>query len=209
MQLLTPVILAIETTTDICSVSLSLGDRILDRCESAPREHTRLLLPMIDSLLQEGGIKLSDLNAFACTVGPGSFTGVRIGTAVVQALSFASNKPVVLISTLRAIAQHAYLSEHHEHVFAHLDAGQKEIYGACFAIDQFGIMQAITKESILNPNQLLLPKGNWISVHDLPNARGLLQIAKMEFARGKVVYAEQVQPVYLDREHLFKKSGSL
>jgi tRNA threonylcarbamoyladenosine biosynthesis protein TsaB len=142
-------------------------------------------------------------------VGPGSFTGVRIGTAVTQSLSFTAMKPVVLISTLRAIAQHAYnnSSALSSQVFASLDAGQKEIYGAFFKVDDSGIMQALSKESLMKPTEIALPDSAWKLVQDqLPNAESMLQIAKADYAKGLVVRAEEVQPVYLDTwQQLTKK----
>lgn len=192
-----PLLLAIETTTNSCAVGLSLENRILERNVIAAREHTRLLLPMIDSVLEEAGISLFNLQALACTIGPGSFTGVRIGAAVTQALSFASSKPVILISTLRAIAQQAYFSSHHSQVFANLAAGQGEIYGALFKIDEIGIMQACSEEKIFNPAQVVLPEGDWVSVQNLPEARSLLEIAQAEYQKGSLVSAEEIQPKYL------------
>lgn len=187
-------------------MGLAFNNQIVHRYGSASREHTRVLLPMIDSLLKEAELHLSDLDALACTIGPGSFTGVRIGTAVMQALSIASGKPVILISTLQAIAQHAYMTNKYERVFARLDAGQKEIYGACFAVDEKGIMQATSKESMMDPNNVILPPGNWVTVEGLPNADSLLKLARAKYELGDFVSAQDVQPVYLDNGQLFKKS---
>lgn len=193
-----PKILVLDTSTDACTVGLLIEGKVLQLSETAPREHTRLLLPMVQSILNEAQIELCDLDALACTIGPGSFTGVRIGTALVQGFSFAVNKPVILISTLRAIAQEAFQLGNHRKVFAYLDAGQKEIYGACFLLNEQGIMQAMTKEALMNPNNITLPEpeADWVRVKDLPKANSLLQIAKVEFENGNAVSAEKVQPNY-------------
>jgi tRNA threonylcarbamoyladenosine biosynthesis protein TsaB len=164
---------------------------------------------MIDNVLKEAGITLTDLNAFAVTVGPGSFTGVRIGTAMMQALSFASGIPVVPVSTLRAMAQEAYIRNRYEQVFVRLDAGKNEIFGACFCLDEIGIkadikkgiMSAVTQESVMDPNNLVLPDGNWVTVQSPPTAASVLAIAAYEYERGAAVSAEELQPVYISAGH--------
>ncbi|MDV3241166.1 MAG: tRNA (adenosine(37)-N6)-threonylcarbamoyltransferase complex dimerization subunit type 1 TsaB, partial [Methylocaldum sp.] len=102
-------ILAIETATEACSAALLIDDTVLERYELAPQQHNRLILPMIDSLLAEAGIKVSQVDALAFGRGPGSFTGVRIAAGVAQGISFAVDLPVVPVSTLAALAQDALI----------------------------------------------------------------------------------------------------
>ena len=83
-------ILAVDTATENCSVALMIGDDVISRCEYAPREHTTKILPMIDAVMAEAGIKLKQLDALAYGRGPGSFTGVRIGIGIAQGLTFIS-----------------------------------------------------------------------------------------------------------------------
>ncbi len=81
-------VLAIETSTPACSVALNLGERLISRYSEEPRSHTRVVMSMVDAVLKEAGIKATALNGLAVTLGPGSFTGLRIGFAAVQGLAF-------------------------------------------------------------------------------------------------------------------------
>lgn len=205
-----PIILAIETSTDICSVGLCIGDRILVRSGTTAREHTRLLLPMIESLLEEANIKLSELSALCCTVGPGSFTGIRIGTAMTQALAFALDKSVILVSTLRLIAQTAFVTSHHSKILAQLNLSQKERVEGHFVLNEaLGLMEAISEERIVDIalDDKIIPDAGFVTVGDLPNVECLLQIARFEYEKGSVVQAGEVEPVYLSNSELFRKTN--
>ncbi|MGZ8239577.1 MAG: tRNA (adenosine(37)-N6)-threonylcarbamoyltransferase complex dimerization subunit type 1 TsaB, partial [Methylobacter sp.] len=98
-------LLAVETSTEACSVALYIDGNVSERFELTPKEHTRLILPMIDSLMSDAGLKPQQLDALAFGCGPGSFTGVRIATGVIQGIAFGADLPVVPVSTLAAIAQ--------------------------------------------------------------------------------------------------------
>jgi len=202
-------ILAIETTQEACSVALKVGDTLFEHTNTSPREHARLLLPTLHQLLQEAELTVPDLQVLALSCGPGSFTGVRIGAAFIQGLSFGLGKPVVLVSTLRAAAQAAYRINNTPHVFATLDARMNEIYWGLYAVDENGIMQSQSKESVQNPNEIpnemmlsegLLSQGSWVKSSVLPLAQDVAKIAAAEYMLGHVVYSEGVQPVYLRNE---------
>ncbi len=98
-------ILALDTATEACSVSLGIGDRSIDRYVELERGHAEQLLPMVDAVLAEGGISLSSLDAIAFGRGPGGFTGVRLAASVAQGLAFGAQVGVVPISDLAAVAQ--------------------------------------------------------------------------------------------------------
>ncbi|MGB5456905.1 MAG: tRNA (adenosine(37)-N6)-threonylcarbamoyltransferase complex dimerization subunit type 1 TsaB, partial [Gammaproteobacteria bacterium] len=98
-------ILAVDTATEACSAALYLDGEIHQQFRVAPREHSHIILPMIDQLLSDSGIRVSDLDVLAFGRGPGSFMGVRIAAGVAQGIAFAWDLPVVPISTLAAIAQ--------------------------------------------------------------------------------------------------------
>ena len=98
-------ILSIDTSGTCCSVALGIDNTRLVRRASTPREHVRLLMPMVDETLAESGIKLSSLDAIAFTHGPGSFTGLRIGFGVIQGLAFGADLPVIACSSLQVMAQ--------------------------------------------------------------------------------------------------------
>ncbi|VAW95489.1 tRNA threonylcarbamoyladenosine biosynthesis protein TsaB, partial [hydrothermal vent metagenome] len=88
-------LLAIETATDACSAALSIDGELRERFEIAPRAHTERILPMIDELMAEADITISQVDAMAFGCGPGAFTGVRIAVGVTQGIAFAADLPVV------------------------------------------------------------------------------------------------------------------
>ena len=99
-------LLAIDTVTEACSVALfGVGDTILERYIVEERGHSNLVLGMIDSLLSEAGIGRDDLDALAVDIGPGSFTGVRIGIGIGQGLSLGLGLPLIGVSSLMVLAE--------------------------------------------------------------------------------------------------------
>ena len=126
-------ILALDTATEGCSVSLGIGDRHIDRYVELERGHAEQLLPMIDEVLAEGGLTLGDLDAIAFGRGPGGFTGVRLAASVAQGLAFGAGIGVVPISDLAAVAQHVcQLDLSVRRVLVVNDARMREVYWAAF-----------------------------------------------------------------------------
>jgi len=122
-------ILAFDTSTEYCSTALHLDDgSILKKEIRAVRQHSELLLPMIQETLSEAGLRLTDLDGLAFGAGPGSFTGLRIACGVAQGLAFATELPVIGISTLEAIAQ----QNTHDKIVVAMDARMGEIYLAAY-----------------------------------------------------------------------------
>jgi tRNA threonylcarbamoyladenosine biosynthesis protein TsaB len=197
-------LLAIDTSTDACSVALNLDGRIYERFEIIPRTHTRLLLPLVDALLKETNTVLAELDAFAFGRGPGSFTGIRIACSVIQALGFGLNKHVVPVSTLRALAEGALQSSGVTQVLAHLDAGLGAEYWGLFEKGESGIMQPASEEHLGPIDQIGLPPGAWQRVTGYPHAGDIARIAVFEYHRGHTVLAASALPVYL-RDEIVKK----
>lgn len=100
-----PLLLHIETATEVCSVALSEGDRLLAVCESADgNSHSKNLLPFIDELCRKSGRALRDIDGVAVSVGPGSYTGLRIGVSTAKGIAYALQVPVMAVGTLESIA---------------------------------------------------------------------------------------------------------
>src|SRR6185295_11945340 len=113
------------------------------------RGHAEHILPMIDSLLAEGGVALSAVDALAFGRGPGGFTGVRLAASVTQGLAFAANLPVVAVSDLAAVAQRALDVEPSAmRMLICNDARMKEVYWACFERDAAGLAAAVGAERV-------------------------------------------------------------
>lgn len=148
-------ILAIETSTAACSVALSVGESRFSRYSEEPRSHTRLIMAMVDAVLVEAGIAVAALDAIAVTVGPGSFTGLRIGFATAQGLAFGAQVPVIAVSTLEVMAQtysRKYDSRDQQTgiVMSLLDARMGEFNCGAYELDSAGEFQAIMEDQLLS-----------------------------------------------------------
>lgn len=129
-------ILGIETATSICSVGLAGGEQIIAELRfNIKNVHAEILAESIQQLLKLSGVALQHLTAFAVSIGPGSFTGLRIGLATAKGLAFTSGKPLVAISTLKAQAAagvQCSVSRKEYVVIPVIKAREGEVYTACF-----------------------------------------------------------------------------
>jgi tRNA threonylcarbamoyladenosine biosynthesis protein TsaB len=128
-------ILAIETSSDACSVAVSHNGLIQETFIVQPREHNRILLPMVEELLRGQRLTMQDIDALTFGAGPGSFTGLRLSASVVQGLAFAACKPVIPISSLAALAYSAgaYLNrDTPQTLVTVMDARLQDVYFAVF-----------------------------------------------------------------------------
>src|SRR5258707_1196536 len=116
-------LLALETSTEACSVALSLDGAVVERFELGQR-HGERLLPMVQEILSESGVALTQLDALAFGRGPGSFTSLRIGAGVTQGLAFGADLPVVPVSSLAVLAQ----GENAAKILAAFDARMRQVY---------------------------------------------------------------------------------
>jgi tRNA threonylcarbamoyladenosine biosynthesis protein TsaB len=141
-------ILAIDTSSAWCSVALSVGstpEQVVERHELLGPGASQHLLPWITELLATEGIRLRDLDAIAVGIGPGAFTGVRLGVAVVQGLAFAADLPVAPVASLDAIAASALthplikaMDEGKHHFTVAIDARMGEVYWANYSVRKAG-----------------------------------------------------------------------
>jgi len=215
-------ILALETATDACSAALLIDDDLFVEFELAPRQHTKLILPMVGKVLAAAGIALTELDAIAFGRGPGAFTGLRIAAGVTQGLALAADLPVIPISTLAALAQQSYETHQHTHIMVALDARINEVYWGCYvAQDDKLILHA--EEQVLLPQAVeleSLPHESWVGVgsgwsvyadvlqdkigkvqhiypDSIPSAASIARLAADEFNAGRSLAVEEAQPVYL------------
>lgn len=215
-------ILALDASTDACSVALYLNGETSHIFELAAKSHTQRLLPMVDEILQAANCSLKDLDAIAYGRGPGSFTGLRICMGVVQGLAFGANLPVIPVSTLQAMVQ-GFVTENPQTslpLLVTLDARMDEVYWGLFSADK--IPNALSAEHVMKPAdvceqdvvtqlnkkfvaigpgwhyadlQNIVPENLVQDVH--PNAQHMLPLALEAFQNGKIQSILDAQPVYL------------
>jgi tRNA threonylcarbamoyladenosine biosynthesis protein TsaB len=190
-------ILALDTSTEACSVALYSDGKISSRYEIAPQRHALLLLPYCDELLAEANIKPADLSAIAFGRGPGR-------------IAVAHNIPVIPVSSLQVLAQTAYMENQSHKIFAGIDARMGEIYFGKFELNQNNIMELIGEEVVAKLEKLGLDEkkdqkdkafraGSAFQTKDIiyPHAEALLAIALNCYQNKKTVSAEVAIPVYL------------
>lgn len=213
-------LLALDTATHGCSIALLVNDHVEERQLDAPRVQAEAVLPMVERLLAESGMKLGGLDAVAFGRGPGAFTGLRVAASVAQGLAFGAGLPVVPVSELAALAWGAHRVHSASQVVACLDARMGEVYWAAYGVSGRDVM-ALSGESLSSPGDLQLQaKGPWFgagsgwAVHrealkervpkllgvapDLaPTAADIVRLAARAFSQGTALPAEEALPVYL------------
>ncbi|KAF3976940.1 MAG: tRNA (adenosine(37)-N6)-threonylcarbamoyltransferase complex dimerization subunit type 1 TsaB [Methylococcales symbiont of Iophon sp. n. MRB-2018] len=223
-------LLAVETSTEACSVALHIDGEFAERFQIAPREHTKLILPMIDSLMADAGLKPQQLDALAFSRGPGSFTGVRISTGVIQGIAFGADLPVVPVSTLAAIAQHYFKIAESDYAFTAMDARMGEIFWGVYQKNQQGFAELLGDEAVTLAENIIFPDrlgqgiGSAWGVYQqvlsnrlgdclagfelghLPRASAIADLGVLGFEQGKAVDVEKAIPVYL-RDKVAKKES--
>ncbi|WP_448547808.1 tRNA (adenosine(37)-N6)-threonylcarbamoyltransferase complex dimerization subunit type 1 TsaB [Thalassotalea fusca] len=223
--------LAIDASTEACSVALSVDGHVTHEFEHCPQSHSLVLLPMVDRVLKQAKVSLSELDGIIYGRGPGSFTGVRIGIGVVQGLAFAANLRLVGVSTMQAMAQQAYSEHGQTSVLAAIDARMSEVYTCLFQVDADGVMQPVTQEQVLPPEQVspTLPEGvssayavgtGFDAYADVlsalkaqsespqvlyPNAKAMLPCGMALFEQGESLAPEDAQPTYVRDTVSWKK----
>ncbi|MEN1972692.1 tRNA (adenosine(37)-N6)-threonylcarbamoyltransferase complex dimerization subunit type 1 TsaB [Luteimonas sp. MJ204] len=185
-------LLAIETSTEACSVAVMVDGAVSERFEIAPRRHAELVLPWAETLLAEAGLRRVDLDAIAVSRGPGAFTGVRLGISIAQGIALALDLPLVPVSTLSVLAlgglrtrreacrdapDHAAIVDADTDVdvadvealpggfiLAAIDARMGEVYAGSFVRDGDGL-RALDREVVAAPDAVELPPGgSWHGV---------------------------------------------
>lgn len=212
-------LLAIDTATEACSVALWSNGQVRERFDVAPRRHAELALPWAQALLDEAGLRKSQLDAIAVGRGPGAFTGVRLAVSLAQGMALALDLPVVPVSTLATLAMQAPQGQ----VAAAIDARMGEVYLGLFERSADDCLP-LADEAVLPPEQVTLPDGAWHAVGTglaaadglltqrhharwlsvdaaaLPHAADVARLAVQAFARGQAVAADRLEPAYLRQQ---------
>lgn len=225
-------LLALDTSSEGCSAALLVNGSVTERFDLAPRGHTRLLMPMIRELLAEQNLAPADLDALAFACGPGSFTGLRIATGVIQGLAWGLEIPVIPVSSLATVALNAierFDVAEGDGLAVAFDARMGEVYWGCFQ-SRGGLPVPMMSERVCSPESVSLPPldGCWygagqgwqlreqmpqslvsaVSRTDdtlVPRANYVVRLASHELIAGRGVSAAEAQPVYVRDEVTWKK----
>jgi len=226
-------LLALDTSTEACSVALWHKGEKTHLDELAQRTHTKRILPMVDELLANSGINLKQVDALAFGRGPGSFTGVRVGAGIAQGLAFGADLPVIAVSNLTVMAQAAFELHQAENVVAAIDARMNEVYFSQVKrekvrseLGEFFQWNPVIEEQVCQPEKVLEQlsdlttyrvgtgwaaypqfKDSGLEGSDiiLPSAQYMLELALTDYAQNKVISALEIEPVYLRNEVTWKK----
>lgn len=218
-------ILAIDSATEACSAALLRADgEVFAEFEVAPRQHTRLLPQMMESVLAAGSLSRQKLTHCAFSNGPGAFTGIRIAAAQAQGIGIGLGIPLVAISTLATLAQTSFDRSSHNSTLAALDARMSEIYWAVYHRDDNGCAQlqgeqrlgtAAEMQTIRNVESGAghgwlpeLRSGAEFAIDHqlLPDARSLLKLARRAVLEDNVSNADGIAINYL-RNRVAEKAG--
>lgn len=220
-------LLAIDTATEACSVALQSDQQLYSRFEVCPQKHSQRLLPMVDEVLTEANLSLKDLNYLVFGRGPGSFTGVRIATGMLQGLALGTGLQVVGVSTLAAMAQQAIEEKNANKVAVAIDARMDEVYFSCYENSE-GVAKEVVEEIVCAPELAIdiLPFESYMTAGTgwgayerlsgaggnresssilYPDAKYMLPLAQALIAEGEVQEIDDIQPVYLRDKVTWKK----
>ncbi|HSX19700.1 MAG TPA: tRNA (adenosine(37)-N6)-threonylcarbamoyltransferase complex dimerization subunit type 1 TsaB [Gammaproteobacteria bacterium] len=224
-----PIILALDTATDACSVAICTAKKTYARFIVEPQAHAKLLLGMVNDVCQEAGVEARDLDALAFGRGPGSFTGVRIAAGVIQGLSIGLRKPIIAVSSLQALAQQAANVHKKTSIVALIDARMHEVYWGIYQPADDGLVHSNNADALQKPEGLIFKQGGpYLSVGtgaaayaktllqynpDLqfdntilyPRAEEVLQLALAKYGRGEILPPSEAIPTYVRNEVALKK----
>lgn len=220
-------ILAIETSAKAVSAAVAEKGKIL--CagyQDTGLTHSRTLMPIVEGILKNTELSIAEIDAIAVAVGPGSFTGIRIGVAAAKGLAFGADKPVIAVSTLAAMARNVAFCD--GLLICAMDARRQQVYNALFdakdcCLTRLSDDRAIALADLLaeikdDPRQkIVVGDGgrlcqSYLEANGVPcrlapphllmqNAMSVALIAEELAAEGKLLTAQELEPVYLRPPH--------
>jgi len=147
-------VLALETSTRVGSAAILEDEKLLYEIVHGGKEsHSRKILPSVRMILEAAGVALEEIDGFAVGIGPGSFTGLRIGLGAVKGLAFSFGRPLIGVSSLEALAMNLRGSPYI--LCPMLDARKGEVYAALYRFGRNGHLVRLAKEAVLAPERLL------------------------------------------------------
>lgn len=214
-----PKILAIETSAELASVALLHHGQLISREAAGVQTHSQTVLPMVQALLAQAGISLSDCDAIAFGAGPGSFTGVRTACGVAQGLAFGADLPVIPVVTLLSMAAACRDACNAADVLVVLDARMDEVYWAQYRFeDEWQVVTppALSAAAAVSVIGTPVACGNGLTAYAsvfagwmgtrpeiVPHASQIARLAESEFIAGRTIKAHEAQPIYLRNKVAF------
>ena len=218
-------LLSLETSAVAASCCITDGDKIVSQAAvNAGLTHSRTLMPMVEAVLSSADLTAADVDAVAVAVGPGSFTGIRIGVATAKGLAFPADLPCVAVSTLEAMAHRMCGLPLCGRICAVMDARCKQVYTATFLIES-GVLSRETPDEAIAIDDLfarlktadtpvyligdgaamcydlgkdVLPQLTLLPAPlQMQDATGVAAVATRELAAGNTVKSEALLPTYL------------
>ncbi len=210
-------LIALETSTEYCSLAVARGAQLFERSFHAGQRHSELVLPVLRELLQQAGLEMQSVEGLAYGAGPGSFTGLRIACGLAQGLALARDLPVAGIGTLLALAENSGADK----VLACLDARMGEVYHGAY-LRSGGEWIEIHAPGLYRPDAVpQVEGGDWtgcgsgfrvhgavlaqgyqgsiarVDADAVPHASAILRLALRVFAAGQGVDAAAAVPLYV------------
>lgn len=225
-------ILAIDTSSEICSTAILEDEIIIDENNlESGKTHSENLIPVLDEIIKRNNVDLKDIDLFACSVGPGSFTGIRIGISTIKSMAEVLNKPIASITSLETLARNIENDEkinnieNREVVVSIIDAKNNQVYSGIFDKKFNKIEDYIANdinyviEKIKKYNNAIIV-GNGAIVHkkllqeQLDNpiflennkqlAKNVGKMAYKKYIENELYNADTLFPIYLKKSHAEK-----
>lgn len=213
------ILLAVDTSTRFLSIGIFDGVKTYEYNVAFGTKHSSLLIPVVESVLSAIGKCIRDVDYFACGLGPGSFTGIRVGVAAIKAMAWAGKKPIIGISTLDILAQSA--KDKNTDIIAAIDAKRGLVYYAKYRIAK-GMLKKKEGYSLITGSEFMqkvnsgyVILGDALELHKdailkkckkagimdrdywYPKGHCIVEIALQKIKAGKLTDAFGVEPVYL------------
>ena len=220
-------ILSISTSSNIASVSISENDDcILELNINNNKTHSETLMPLIDELFKTTGLNLSDINAIACDIGPGSFTGIRIGISSIKAIAESLNIPVIAVSSLEALAYNIQ-DINCKTICSLIDARNNQVYCGIFdkshnSLENYLADDINIVKEALNKYENIIFVGDGAIIHkdllgiedfksdNVIHSKNIAKCAYNKFKNNDTKTADTITPLYLRKsqaERMKQKNG--
>lgn len=215
-------VLAIDTSTEACSAALYIDGELIERYLVAPRKHIELLKPMVQEVMDEAEVDVSELTGLAFGAGPGSFAGLRVACAFVQGMGAGLEIPIVPVSSLMAMAQQVLDNHPERTVLVMLDAKMKEVYWGVYRLEDKEVVRVLPEQvskidnvpsfdGIVGLANIIGAGDGWnvvpswiealapefIEKNIYPRAGEVALLSIDDFENGMALDAEHVSPIYL------------